>query len=132
MLCSYVGLGNHVCGSCSALGSGGSYLPRWRDDVAMPDDDFIDRSGTAILRGKLALLNGALDVKVLPLFEPDGHGREIPVERQVVPISYAPAIAVCCPESGSSGPDGHSLPESLTGDNGFPAFLKETQLPRLC
>ena len=52
----------------------------------MPDDDFIDRSGTAILRGKLALFNSALDVKVLPLLEPEGHGREIPVKRQVVPI----------------------------------------------
>jgi hypothetical protein len=54
--------------------------------MAMPDDDFIDRSGAAILRGKLALFNGPLDVKVVDLLEPEGHGRQIPVERQVVPI----------------------------------------------
>ncbi len=54
--------------------------------MAAPDDDFIDRSRAAILRRKLALFNGTLDVKVLPLLEPKGHGRQVPVERQVVPI----------------------------------------------
>ena len=54
--------------------------------MAVTNDNFIDRSRAAILRGKLALFNGTLDVKVLPLLEPEGDGRQIPVERQVVPI----------------------------------------------
>ena len=34
----------------------------------------------AILRGKLTLFNGALDVQVLALLEPEGDGRQIPTK----------------------------------------------------
>ena len=54
--------------------------------MAVPDDDFVYRPRAAILRGKLTLFNGALDVQVLALLEPEGDGRQVPVERQVVPI----------------------------------------------
>ena len=35
--------------------------------MAVPDDDFVYRPRAAILRGKLTLFNGALDVQVLAL-----------------------------------------------------------------
>ena len=54
--------------------------------MAVTDDDLINRPQAAILRGKLALFNGALDIKVFPLLEPEGHGRQVPIERQVVPV----------------------------------------------
>src|SRR5437868_7098705 len=71
-------------GSTSSFCSGST---RCCDQVAAPDDDFVDESLQAIALGReLALLDGAFDEYVVAFVEGHRDAGEVTVERQVVPI----------------------------------------------
>ena len=55
--------------------------------MAMPHDDFVYYPLGSILRGKLALLDGAFDENVVALVKRQHDVRKVPVERKTIPIS---------------------------------------------